>query len=301
MNQVFRNLIFVINNPEESDKEDLANLDWSYLIYQLEMGDDGTPHYQGYMEFDGQKRFGYLKKRLPRAHIEKRMGSQKQAIDYCSKEDTRLEGPFEFGTKKEQGKSSEYLEAIEAAKLGASEKELAIEYTGTYIRYYKGLNRVRKFIAEQRDKPTDVIWLWGPTGCGKTRFAYDNYQNIYSKPAGGWFDGYDEHETVLLDDFEAVDIEISMLLKLLDRYPMSVPVKGGFVNWNPETVIITSNYAPKEWFNRKFRGNAHQQAFLRRINETYSEKCFKRVGNTSPPLKIEDIEDDGMGVGESKG
>ncbi len=281
MSKIFRNVCFTINNPTDVDVDGLKELDWKYLIYQSELGEDGTEHLQGYMEFEGQKRFQYLKTRIPRAHIEARRGTQQQAIDYCRKEETRLDGPFEYGEKKMQGKRNEWHEAIEAVKDGASERELAMEFTATYIRYHKGLNRVRMFVEAERDKPVDVLWLWGPTGCGKTRYVYDNYEAVYNKPEGPWFDGYDGDEVALFDDFEAVDIGITQLLKLLDRYPMKVPVKGGFVNWNPKTIVITSNYEPKVWYQRRYRGGKHWAALNRRISGVLSDACFRSEGNTS--------------------
>jgi len=292
---IFRNVCFTINNPDDDDLNQLMDLDWSYLVYQKELAGD-TEHLQGYFEFDGQKRFAYIKKRLPRAHIERRRGTQEQAIAYCKKEATRLDGPFEFGEKKKQGERSEWHAAIDAVKDGATEEEIALTYTGTYIRYFKGLNRVRSFVGAQRNAEVDVLWLHGPTGCGKTRYAYDNYQDIYSKPEGAWFDGYDGHETALFDDFEAVDISITLLLKLLDRYPMTVPVKGGFVNWRPKTILITSNYNPVTWYSSKYRGSKHLKALERRITGVMSSECFRSEGNTSLTSGLK-----GEGVGESKG
>lgn len=36
----------------------------------------------------------------------------------------------------------------------------------------------------------------------------------------------------------------SFILKLLDIYPLKVPTKGGFANWVPDIIFITSNMAP---------------------------------------------------------
>lgn len=118
----------------------------------------------------------------------------------------------------------------------------------------------------QRNWLCSVIVYWGPTGAGKTRAVYDNLpspESIYVHPGGPWFDGYDSQPIVLFDDFGGSEFKLTYLLKLLDRYPMRVPVKGGFVSWCPQEIYITSNHAPVSWFpNAK---EEHVRALMRRI------------------------------------
>lgn len=70
--------------------------------------------------------------------------------------------------------------------------------------------------------------------------------NIYrvsapnSKGAQLWFDGYLGESVAVFDDFRPWWCRFDYLLALLDRYPIRVPVKGGFVNWIPEIIIITT-------------------------------------------------------------
>lgn len=92
---------FTVNNPSEP----LRPADWdptpSYCVHQLEKGEAGTPHYQGYVEFGQPVSMLQLKRNLPTAHLERRKGTAQQARDYCMKEETRADspeaGPFEFG------------------------------------------------------------------------------------------------------------------------------------------------------------------------------------------------------------
>ena len=81
---------FTINNYTASDIEQLTALSdgVTYYTYGIEKGEnEGTPHLQGYIELTTAQRFSWLKKRLPRAHLEPRKGSRTQARDYCHKED----------------------------------------------------------------------------------------------------------------------------------------------------------------------------------------------------------------------
>lgn len=59
----------------------------SYMIYQEEIGEGGTYHYQGYLETSTRTTINILKglEGLERAHFESRKGTQAQAVEYCSK------------------------------------------------------------------------------------------------------------------------------------------------------------------------------------------------------------------------
>ena len=48
-----------------------------------------------------------------------------------------------------------------------------------------------------------VIWIKGPTGCGKTRMAVELGGNSYWMSSGSlkWFDGFQNQEVAILDDF----------------------------------------------------------------------------------------------------
>ena len=41
------------------------------------------------------------------------------------------------------------------------------------------------------------------------------------------------------------------MLRLLDRYPCQVETKGGSVNFAPKTIIILSNKAPEDWYDKE--------------------------------------------------
>ena len=78
-----------------------------------------------------------------------------------------------------------------------------------------------------------------------------------------WFDGYCGQEIAVLDDLRKDILPTwAFLLRLLDRYPLIVQIKGGFVKWVPRIIIITCPVAPEEcfsWFNK----NGEQQQWDR--------------------------------------
>ena len=65
------------------------------------------------------------------------------------------------------------------------------------------MKEVRDARIPVREFKTDVVVLFGPTGCGKTRAVMDRYgaRNVYIKDASQWWDGYDVQPVVLLDEF----------------------------------------------------------------------------------------------------
>lgn len=120
--------------------------------------------------------------------------------------------------------------------------------------------------SSMRKYPPSVVVYWGATGTGKTKSVWDNltsYDDLWQYPGSGWFDGYVGQKLVLFDDFNGGELKLTMLLKVLDRYPMQVPVKGGFANWCPKEIYITSNIDPNNWFPN---ANAeHVRALKRRF------------------------------------
>lgn len=103
--QQSRNWMVTWNNPPfqgtdleiERKLEDffvgqLTSEDWSYCSWQLERGQSGTLHVQAYVQFAGNKRLASLRALWPGCHAEVRRGSHEQAVEYTSKEDTRIQG-----------------------------------------------------------------------------------------------------------------------------------------------------------------------------------------------------------------
>lgn len=99
------NFILTLNNPQTHYKD----LDWKeylekwhtegkadFVTGQLEKGKDGTPHIQFFLHYKAQKRIAALKKHCKHAHIET-CKRAKDSLDYCRKEDSRVEGPYTKG------------------------------------------------------------------------------------------------------------------------------------------------------------------------------------------------------------
>lgn len=123
-----------------------------------------------------------------------------------------------------------------------------------YLKYRRSINAYYSLHTKPRNWSCSVIVYWGRTGTGKTRAVVDNCNELWTYPGSGWFDGYNGEQCVLFDDFSGAEFKLPYLLKILDRYPMRVPIKGDFVPWVPHEIYITSNLDPLRWFP-----NAHEE------------------------------------------
>lgn len=179
----------------------------------------------------------------------------------------------EWGDFPKQGRRTDLEDLAEAVLDGASNHMLAHSRGAQVIRYGRGIERLRQWgYKPPMDDPQEVIVLHGPAGSGKTRsiYACEEADEIYSVPLDEtadrvWFDGYEGQKVILFDDFVPnSNGMLSAMLRWLDRYPVQLPFKGGFV-WRRSTKIyITSNTDPKDWFPSA--GADRRAAFWRRVS-----------------------------------
>jgi len=233
-----------------------------YLVFQEERcPTTGRPHLQGFCILRQPVRTGGLSTELyiTGPHAEAARGTDGECAAYCKKQETRLYPEQDFyeplGELREhggQGHRSDLDGLRERLRAGATYQEVADEHFGSWLRYERGIRSYRNLRSVKRTWVTRVVVFWGGTGSGKTRRAWQEAgPEAYALPVGEgpqqWFDGYDGEENVIIDDFYG-NMRISLFLRLTDRYPLQVQVKGGFVNWAPRTIFITSNLSPDNWW-----------------------------------------------------
>ncbi len=274
----YRAVVFTHNNPTEALMFNEDQME--YLVYQEEIAASGTYHFQGYCEFKKQMSLNPAKLLLGGAtvHIEPRRGTQAQAIAYCKKEDTRIPMTeiFEEGTPRVQGKRVDLEGFKDAVREGAKRRDLIDEHVGIIARYPKFYDTLTMNYRPIRVEELEVTLLYGETGLGKTRSVMDKYgqnEDFYIAPLNNgtmWYDTYDGHNFVLIDDFAGAASHISLcsLLRLLDRYPVLVPTKGSHTWWLPSKVFVTTNLLPKLWY--KWEGREEQyKALARRFHKVF--------------------------------
>ena len=260
-----RNYVFTINNYTDETIEVLralgAQASTRYLVFGREVATTGTPHLQGYVEFNAGASMATTTRRLGgRAFVAARMGTALQASEYAKKD-----GDYEEqGILSQPGRRSDMDALKDSLEAGANLRQVSRDHFSNFVRYQRGILAWRSLNSEPRDFKTEVRVYHGAAGTGKSRRAFEEATDPWFWGGDAWFDGYDGQEHAIMDDFRGSAMKPSMLLKIMDRYPMRVPIKGSFANWRPRILWITSNVMPQDWYP-----NVDQEtrnAIMRRID-----------------------------------
>lgn len=281
---------FTLNNPQSNSGEigslegpiiqnyllnvfDDSSSCFKFLICQLEVGVEGTPHLQGYCVFNDKPSIGVVKRRLHMnsAHLEYARGSPEENVTYCSKPEGRLCGPWIFGEKpRGQGTRTDLQGLCDLVNSGATFHEIAMAHPVEYAKYSKHCHALRLALNVSPLRPVlQIITIVGPSDVGKTHWAFEHFPELYrvvipmrNNPL--WWDGYEGQETILFDDFYG-EICLTQMLHILDRFPLTLPVKGSMVPAMYTRVIITSNDPPETWYNSLNHSPSSIGALMRRL------------------------------------
>jgi Putative viral replication protein./RNA helicase. len=213
MSQQYSNWCFTVNNHTVLDDQLLQDMPYSYLLYGHEVGQEGTPHLQGYVQFQKKLRLSALKKLHPTAHWEPAKGSSTDNYEYCTKE-----GDYqEFGTlKNTKGAAQKGVNSM-AQRIKRNQRLLTVPFEELIASgdihpcQIRGLKNAINDIKEQNNRlhPPDSLdgdlphlWYWGEAGTGKSLKARTDHPDAYLKAANKWWDGYDNEDVVLIEDFD---------------------------------------------------------------------------------------------------
>jgi len=257
---LYKNWCFTLNNYTLADEQSFQDMPYSYLLYGREIGEQGTPHLQGYVQFKQRLRLTALKKLHPQAHWEPSKGSSTDNLTYCKKDNDYQEFGKLTNTKgaAEKGVNSTE-ERIKRNLLLRDTKDLNdLINDGTLsLNQVPCIEKARKILKEQArlsappaalDGDLPHLWYWGPSGTGKSLKARTDHPDAYLKAANKWWDGYDGENTVLIEDFDKKHDVLCHHMKLwADRYTFNAEVKGGSTGKiRPGLIIVTSNYHPRD-------------------------------------------------------
>lgn len=243
---------WTLNNPSEEDHAELQKLQdsavYKYLVFGRETGEEGTPHLQGYIMLKLKKALSGVKKLITRAHWESQRGTFTQAIEYCKKDGDFFEDgvpPMDQSLKGKRGREywDEQKDLAKKGRLDEVDPHL-------FVTAYRSLKAIEKDFAPMPEPLDDPCghWYYGATGLGKSHSARSDFPGFYLKMCNKWWDGYQNEENVIIEDFDKKHGEhLGHHLKIwADKYPFPAEIKGGKINIRPKNIIITSNYSPDE-------------------------------------------------------
>lgn len=301
----FRNVCFTINenaNPARAinlHERLLAAPQVKYSIFSLEKAPETEHmHFQGYMELKQSLLMNPILEILDDQHAfiqaRSKFSTAKKASDYCEKSETHVMGPWKTGTLSTQGRRTD-LEAVhQSIKDGKSLREIADLHFEAFASMGSNIIKCFNLLGKQRDralKPS--VWLFaGVPDCGKTfdaRAALIEVHGTYYEKSSGtkWFENYCGELGVIFDDFGGSTLTCGFLKQLLDSGQWVVEVKGTYINWMAESIILTSNSLPDMWFPHKSQLDIN--AIYRRFSGVriyYQRSTYEEIKRTDDPVWI---------------
>lgn len=221
----------------------------------------GRPHLQGHVVFKNPRCFRGIVKEFQRGICwNMRRGTLEENDIYCSKDGDVTE----WGNKPTQGKRTDIISIRKilddtpriSSIIDSCSNVQQIRFAELYLKYHE----------PGRSWKPIVYWFFGDSGAGKTRHAVESMPQAYiSSKNLKWWDGYDGHEDVIIDDFRKDFCTFHELLRILDRYAYRVETKGGSRQLLAKRIIITSNLCPLRVYDT--REDVNQ--LLRRIDKTF--------------------------------
>lgn len=260
---VAKTWFFTLNNWTPEEYEKIKAIEANYLICVKEVGAlNGVPHLHGVITFAKAVRRLKLSSLLPRAYWAPTR-SREQAVNYCLKDDPE---PF-IKDNRTQGNRSDLDDFCDNIKESGLHSAI-LEAPSTYVKYHGGLDKLSVLYQNPRDPstPPEVVWLYGPTGTGKSRYVHERETDLWvAMSSHKWWQGYRQQEAILFDDFRCNFAPFADMLRILDRYPLQAEVKGGSVHINSPRMYITSQFPPHKVYCRERRSGEDIRQLYRRL------------------------------------
>jgi len=249
-----------------------------YTVCQLESAPGtGRRHLQGYTRFSKPLRMAGLQTALPGGHFEPAKADEAANVAYCSKSDSRLDGPWSDGDAARPGKRNDISVAKKIVADGGGMRSV-ISQVNSY-QAMKTAELCLKYVERKRTWLPDVRWYHGSTGGGKTRQAIEEFPDAWMSGRNlKWFEGYDAHEVIVIDDFRKDFCTFHELLRILDRYEYRIENKGSSRQLLAKTIIITCPWAPAVLYDNRSAEDVSQ--LIRRIS------VVRQFGEVVPPPQV---------------
>lgn len=187
------------------------------------------------------------------------------ALKYCTKEETRIAGPWTEGNLPKQGQRSDLMavaDTIQEAGYGsAGIKRAAEQHPAEFMRYHGGITRYARLLTDRPPSSTveDIVCCWGMPGSGKTYYAEHLSDSVFAVPAVKnnnvmpYFDNYRNEEVLFVDEMQGSLFAFAEWKKLFN--PGSDPTKRELlcresaVPFGSRVVVFCTNRNPLSWWD----------------------------------------------------
>lgn len=255
----------------------LKNLEFSHMVVSKEDNDKtDNEHLQGSVTWKRSYSRAALKKLHPTAHWE----ITKATADKNYPKKRTSEVLIDIDNRKKKGARTDIEVVKEVVQSTCSMREVV--NVATSLQGVRMAELWLKYNEPKRpiDPAPEIHWRWGKAGTGKTRFIWDTYsiEEVYTPTTEKWWEGYDGHKIVLIDEFDAAYCTFKRLLRITDRYPYTVETKNGSRQMLATKFYITSSYHPTKVYSEvHFDSENRLDQLTRRITsitELKSEPVF---------------------------
>ena len=266
--EVSRSYVFTDWSGAEWREYDWRRMGARYAVGQVEEGEGGRRHMQGYVELQGTQRLERVKQQFPRGGakvwLEGRRGTAGEARAYCMKAETRVSGPWEWGTFTERGRGRVAarkggMDMVRDAELvrrlmleeGWSREDVFMQYAHFANMQHRVIAECER-IQERRAgeaggrERVRVVAIQGEAGTGKSttvRGLLGAGEAYYqSADSGGWYCGYAGERVLVYEELTREMLSLSKFKQCADggEYQLRRKNRPG-VRLTSELLVLISN------------------------------------------------------------
>lgn len=277
-----RKFCFKLCNPSSNELE--SPRDWPYVKYAMwqYQSDErtGVPYLQGFVSFKQPLRPSALKKIDQRISWRNQLGSHAANVKHCTKEEGRIDGPWEHGNPPRQGQRTDLERSAREKPVPKHEKarskhkkpipklkksfftKFGKVLTPAQIARVERMEDLSFRYAEHRDFKKDKVVVKVFYGAAshetKMRRALAECESepyIVKRPKSRkngavWFDDYRSERDIIIPHYDAY-MPFYFLKSLLQPFPMHVPRRwcSGFPFLGLNFWILSEKH-PEQWYPR---------------------------------------------------
>lgn len=217
--------------------------------------------------------------------VRPRLGTHEQALAYCTKDESRADGPYTMGEAVAGAGARTDLAGLaeDIVNRRCTASDVAVIAPKVYAIHNKGLHALENSLSPVERPGVAVLVIVGPTSVGKSWNTRRSFGADIFVPndgnCGQWFDNYKRERVLLLDEFKGT-VKLQTFLRLTEQYPYNADAKHASV-WAAWTfVIVISNSPPQNWWQVTKRDAAGRD-IGDRVNEL--DAVFARIGLGDKP------------------